>query len=140
MTNIIPDFGSSVNGEQLPPIPFMIDGETFYAVPETSMGVLFDMGQLLKVEGLDKQLEALTLFIQSNLLPESFERLKLRMRDPGRPPVTFPQIMRILQYVMEQQAGRPTMPSSPSTEQPPPTGGSSTAGAQPMVSTPVPSL
>lgn len=123
----VPDFGT---GDKIPdPIEFKIDGDSYYAVGETSMGVLFDMADLVKTEGLSNQIDALVSFIQSVLMPESYERLKARLRDSKRPPVSFQVLMNVLNWVMEQQADRPTQQSSSSPASPGATIGISTAGA-----------
>jgi hypothetical protein len=124
---MIPDFGGTT---EVAPIQFNIDGEPYYAVGETSAGVLLDMGEMLKVEGLGNQISALTVFIQALLLPDSFERLKARLRDNKKSPISFQQLMRIIEYVMERQADRPTQQPSPSSASSTPIVTSSTVGAQ----------
>ena len=112
-TEMMPDFGV-VDVE--PPIPFKIDGEVFYAVGNQPAAVLFDMADMGEAKELNQQIRLLTAFIQGLLLPESFERLKLKMRDPAKP-IGFKQLMTMIQWLMEQYGNRPTQPS-PSSPQP----------------------
>lgn len=130
-TEVIPDFGSM--GQAVAnPIPFRIDGEVFYAVGSQPAGVLFDMADLGEVKGFDAQVRLLSQFVQSLLVPESFERLKIKMRDPVNP-FGFTNLMRMIQWLMEQYSNRPTQPSPPSPQSFVDTSTTSTVTAQPVV-------
>jgi hypothetical protein len=129
-TEVIPDFGSM--GQAVAnPIPFRIDGEVFYAVGSQPAGVLFDMADLGEVKGFDAQVRLLSQFVQSLLVPESFERLKIKMRDPINP-FGFTNLMRMIQWLMEQYSNRPTQPSPPSPQSFVDMSTTSTVTAQPV--------
>jgi hypothetical protein len=105
-----PDFGEDVVDAKR--IPFKINEEVFWAVPHQPAALLFDLAAAVKETSLEGQINALATFMQTMLVPESYERLKERMRDTERP-VSFPQLMRIMEWLMEQYSGRPTQQSSP---------------------------
>jgi hypothetical protein len=108
--NDVPDFGNDEDSGA--PVEFKIDGETFYASTEQPAGLLFDVASATKSKDLESQINMLGSFLEMMLVPESYERLKARMRDKTRP-VTFKQVVRIMEWLMEQYAGRPTQQSSP---------------------------
>lgn len=125
MTNVIPDFGTVE--DQKPPLIFMIHGETFSALPTQPAGVLFDLAEMSEAKTVKEQIDLFSAFLGAMLVPESWERLKLRMRDAVRP-VTMAELMRMIEWLMEQYGGRPTQGSTLSSASPDASGTTLTAG------------
>lgn len=126
----VPDFG--IGGVAAPPIPFRVDGEMFYAMGMQPAGLIFDLAGMTKDSTFEAQVQTFTTLIQGMLVPESFERLKIKMRDPISP-LTFPKMMELIQWLMEQYGKRPTTPSSYSQQPSTVTNITSTVGAPPAV-------
>lgn len=133
--SFVMDFSDPDSGK--PPVPFTIDGETFYVAPAAPAGALQDMariGELAKQERMAEMLTMFNGFLSMVLMPESLERFTARMRDPQKP-ITQAQLTKIVKWLMEHYAGRPTEPASSSQTGQGTTGTSSTDGASPEAST-----
>src|SRR5262245_15927878 len=107
----VPDFGSAMEAKH--PIPFKIDGEMFYGQPSLPAGVLFDMVEMVNSTDQAAQIKMLNAFLEAMLVPESFERLKARIRDQHNP-VSVAQVMKITEYLMRAASCGPTMQPSAS--------------------------
>lgn len=114
-----------------PPLQFKVDGDVFYAAPIAPAGALQDMaalGQLGKEGKVVEMMAKLDTFLYMVILPESVERFKERLRSPTEP-ITQTQVTKIVQWLMQEYAGRPTEPASSSQTGQVATGTSSMGGA-----------
>lgn len=107
------------------PIVFTIDGDEFSAFPMIPVPVLQEVVQIQRGKGdadkldvVERGLRVLDLLLDG----PSAERLRARMasRDLAEA-VDFDQVSQIISWLMEVHTGRPTRPSSESSE-PSPTG------------------
>lgn len=123
----VPDFG--MGGQTVPPIPFKIDGEMFYAVGSQPASLIFDLAAMSEGgQDMNTQVKTFTTLIQGMLVPESFERLKAKMRDPLNP-LSWAQMMKLIEWLMERYGNRPTTPASSSPQPSVATNLTSTVGA-----------
>lgn len=123
----VPDFGTP-EGQVVHPIPFKINGNLYYGSPEQPAGMLFDMAKMINSNDMASQLQLLSNFLESMLVPESWARLQADMRVPGNK-ITIQSLLKATQYVTEQVTGRPTTQSSSSSAGQPGTGSTSTGTA-----------
>jgi hypothetical protein len=107
----VPDFGTAMEAKH--PVPFKIDGEMYFGNPSLPAGVLFDMIEMVNTKDQASQIRLLDEFLKAMLVPESYERLKVKMRDQTNP-LSIQQVMKITEYLMSAATGRPTTQSSSS--------------------------
>lgn len=114
---------------------FVIDDEPFYCCSELPGSVAANFARMIKLDPID-QYPVLGEILEMVLLPESAERFEARMRNPSRP-IGIKQVGKVLNWLLEEFAERPTQPSMPSTNSseptPIPTETPSTGGAPPGV-------
>ena len=128
----IEDFTEEID----PPKPFKIDGDVFYAVGAPPAGALLDLAELANMgEDPAKALGSVASFLDTILLAESAQKFAQRMRDPENP-ITQKQLMRILQWLIQEYGNRPTVPASSSQGGQASTGTPTTGTAQTEASIP----
>lgn len=111
---------------------FQIDGDVFEAAPAIPGDVLAEFGtrfdSFSREPGADR-LSILSDALELILFPESFARLKTRLRDQTNP-VELAQLSDIIVWLLEEYGLRPTQPSSASPDgQPSPESGMTLTGS-----------
>ena len=118
------------------PIPFTIDGDTFYARPRVAGGVVLGLASVASEEDISDQIKLIRTFLQKVLLPGSLALFLARLdgeevRDPDTgliredpEPIELPQVLDTFKYLVrrytngmggeEAPQGFPTPASSPS--------------------------
>jgi hypothetical protein len=145
---------------KLEPIRFKADGDTFEAIPELSAEMTMQAVELMNTMGVmtlegmsvgdldpatatpedferarsiasgaNKYIGQIMAMLDELLLPKSAERFAERLKDKVNP-ITLLQAIEIWKYLVEQYTGRPTSPSSSSTNGHDDGGTSSTVGVQ----------
>lgn len=117
-------------------MPFtMADDDTqLYALMPTESDVALAAGALSQyAEDGEKVVAVLDLF-WSLMTEDTARHLRRRLRD-RKDRFGVPDIMNVLEWIIEERTGRPTKPSSGSTASPPSTGARSTANSRPKAST-----
>jgi hypothetical protein len=126
-------------GGQLRYIEFDIDGEKFYAAPIAPGGALLDAAAAGQAKNNVERLRVVAGFLDAVLTSESAERFSQRMRT-GDNPIDLATAAQVMAFLMEEYGGRPTVPSSASSDGLSGTDGApSTSGVSPVESTPSPS-
>ena len=123
---------------------FTIDDDTFEAASVLPGDVFAEMVALhnlaVDAKTFQDQHDLLKKALQIALLPESWERFAVRLKDKERP-IDDDQTSDVVIWLMEEYGIRPTQPSQPSSDGPssPESGTSSTESTQPAESTSEPS-
>lgn len=117
-------------------LPFTMAGSDvqLYALMPTESDIALVAGAMSQyAEDAEKAVAVLDLF-WSLMDLETARHLRRRMRD-RKDPFGVPDVMNVLEWVVEEATGRPTKPSSGSTASQPSTGARSTASSQRKTST-----
>lgn len=100
------DFGSPEDSKA-ENLTFKIHDEEFTCYPAMPGKILLNFVQRSTSDDVTAQTEAITLFFQKVLLPESYERFDALAIDPVRV-VTMDTLTKIVSWIMEEYSGRPT--------------------------------
>jgi hypothetical protein len=98
------------------PLPFTMEGDTFYAAPVAPANALRDLAKMAeysKTNDVSAMMDGIDKFIGMVLLPESAELFNHRLGSPDKP-ITQAQLGRLVQHLVKEYSGRPTEPASSS--------------------------
>lgn len=120
--------------DELMPFTMAGDDTQLYALLPTEADVALAASAMSAyAEDGEKVVAILDLFW--SLMEDATARhLRRRLRD-RKDKFGVPDIMNVLEWIIEERTGRPTKPSSGSTASPPTTGARSTANSRPKAST-----
>lgn len=116
------------------PKQFRLGDHVYTAAPAMPAGLLRKFTQAAK-ESEEVQLDRFMEILDAVMLPESAERFAARMNDPADP-ITIDDLRNVLEWLMEEYTGRPTVPPSTSASPQSESGTTSTDGLPPPASIP----
>ena len=120
--------------DELMPFTMADDDTQLYALMPTEADVALAAGALSQyAEDGEKAVAVLDLF-WSLMTDETARHLRRRLRD-RKDRFGVPDVMNVLEWIIEERTGRPTKPSSASTASQPSTGASSTVNSPRKAST-----
>lgn len=107
------DFGNPFDSDNTEKLTFKLYGEDFECYPQMQGKTLLSFVKKSNSEDVGDSAEAINLFFEKVLVPESYERFDALANDPTRI-VTVQTLADIVAWIMEEYSDRPTQGSEPS--------------------------
>ena len=107
------DFGNPFDSDAAEKLTFKLYGEEFECYPQMQGKILLNFVQMSNSDEASDSAEAILLFFEKVLVPESYERFEALTTNPEKI-ITVQTLADIVSWILEEYSDRPTQGSEPS--------------------------